>query len=485
MIPELYEHQKKLWVDLRVALRGHQAVLAYGPTGIGKTNLSAALIAKLFSADKRVIFAVHRNELLRQTASTFEAFGIPYGYIASGYHHNIYRKVNIASIPTLQNRLGKYPADYVFVDEAHLSASGGWAKTINHYKGTGARIIGLSGSPQRLDGKPLGDVWDTMVLGPSTRWLIENGFLSKYRAFAPAGVDLSGVHTRNGDYVASEIDEIMAGKAVMAGAVRHWRKYAAGKRTIAFAPSIIRSEQLAAQFRSEGIVAVHVDGNTPIADRVAAFQGFADRQIEVLTNCLLWTEGFDLAAQVGRPCTVECVLDYSPTQSVARHLQKYGRGLRADKGAPHVLLDLVGGFSRLGLPDDEREWTLDGKATGAPKSKQEEQVRCCPTCFAAHNPAPICPECGHVYVAATRKINEVEGELVELDQDAMRAARKQEHDQTAASLAAKIKAGNLNDPKLEKEVAHLMNSVVARRSKSPAKWAAHVLTARLAKRASA
>ena len=191
-----------------------------------------------------------------QTAKTFEKFGIPFSYIAAGMHTNPYHRVFIASIATLKNRLGKYPADYVMVDEAHLSAASGWAKVANHYKEAKARLIGLTGSPERFDGKPLGDVWDTMVMGPSVRWLIDNGHLSKYRAFAPAGIDLTGIHTRNGDYVASEIDDLMSGKAVLAGSVRHWRKFAAGRRTIAFAPSVARSEQLADEFRANGVMAV-------------------------------------------------------------------------------------------------------------------------------------------------------------------------------------------------------------------------------------
>lgn len=460
----LHPHQDELRAKLRVALRSNRSVLAFSPTGSGKTVLAAALAQILFGAGKRVVFACHRVDLLKQTAATFEQFKIPFSYIAAGYHYNPYHRVFIASIPTLQNRLGKYPADYVFVDEAHLSASGGWSKTINHYKEAGARIIGLTGSPERLDGKPLGDVWDEMVLGPSTRWLIENGFLSKYRAFSPKGVDLTGVHTRGGDYVTSEIDDLMAGKAVLAGAVRHWRQYASGKRTIAFAPSIARAEQLAAEFRANGIAALAVDGNTPMEDRSRAFQGFADRQIDLLINCQLWIEGFDMAAQVGRPCTIECVLDYSPTQSLARHLQKHGRGLRKDDGDPHILLDLVGGFARLGLPDEEREWSLEGRA----KKEREVEVAQCTECFASHPPAPRCPECGHEYPKLERSagegrvIDEIEGELEEIDVTALREQRKREQG----------KAKSLED---------LIALATARGYKSPERWAAHIHTARAAK----
>ena len=456
----LRNDQEDVRTKLRIALRSHGSVLAYAPTGFGKTVLASALIKMIAGAGKRVIFAVHRLALIKQTAVTLDGFDIPYSYIAAGYHHNLYRRVQIASIDTLKNRLGKYPADYVFVDEAHLSASAGWSKVVDHYKRAGAKIIGLSGSPIRLDGKPLGSVWDTMVEGPSVRWLIEQGFLSRYRAFSPKGIDLSGLHTRNGDYIGSELDDLIAGKAVMSGAVGHWRKYAAGKRTIAFAPSVKRAEELAAEFRANGEAFISLDGNTPQQDRDRAFLALADRQIGGIVNCNLFSEGFDMSAQVGRDVPIECVLDLYPTQSLARHLQKHGRGLRR-KPDPAVLLDLVGGFARNGLPDDDREWSLDGMAKGRKKAG-EEAVRVCPSCFAAHGPAPRCPSCGHVYVVEGRVIDEVDGELEEIDIEAVRRTRKLEQ----------AKAGTLDD---------LVRLATARGYKSPAKWAAHVFTARTAK----
>lgn len=456
--------QEDVRTALRVALREFMSVLVFAPTGFGKTVLAAKLIELIFKAQKRVIFCVHRVDLITQTAKTFERAGIPFSYIASGYHYNPYHRVYIASIATLKNRLGKIPADYIMVDEAHLSAAVGWAKVAHHYKETGAKGIGLTGSPERLDGKPLGDVWDTMAMGPSVRWLIDNGHLSRYRAFSPAGLDLSGVHTRNGDYVASEIDDLMSGKAVLAGAVNHWKKYAPGKRTIAFAPSVIRAEQLAWEFRERGIAAVALDGDTAQNERRQAFNGFADRQLDVIVNCQLFCEGFDLAAQVDRDVTIEAVLDYSPTKSLARHLQKNGRGLRK-KPDPAILLDLVGGFGRLGMPDDEREWSLEGR----PQSDREVENMTCPRCFATHAPAPKCVECGHAYpvkardkLGEGRALDEVEGELQEVDVEAIRRNR----------LREQSSARSLDD---------LVKLAQERGYKSPEKWAAHIFTARQAK----
>lgn len=460
--------QEDVRAKLRVALRSSVSVLVLAPTGFGKTVLAAALIKLIAGAGKRVIFCVHRVDLITQTAKTFEKFGIPFSYIAAGYHHNPYHRVFVASIATLKNRLGKYAADYVLVDEAHLSAASGWAAVANHYKAAGARLIGLTGSPERLDGKPLGDVWDTMVMGPSVRWLIDNGHLSRYRAFAPAGIDLSGVHTRNGEFVTSEIDDIMSGKAVLRDAVRHWRKFAAGKRTIAFAPSVARSEQLAAEFRDNGVMAVALDGNTPQPERKAAFHGFADRQIDVIVNCALFCEGFDLAAQVDRDVTIEAVLQYSPTQSLAKHLQQLGRGLRK-KPEPAILLDLVGNLARLGFPDDDREWSLSGRV----KAKRVGSLMECPKCFGSHDPAPACPYCEFVYpkrdsdaLGLGRVLGEVDGELEEIDVERARRERAREQG-TARSLDDLVKLAT------------------ARGYKSPERWAAHVYTARQAKQGAA
>lgn len=464
----LRSDQEDVRTKLRVALRSHASVLAYAPTGFGKTVLSSALIKMIFQASKRVIFAVHRLALVKQTHVTLDGFGIPHSYIVSGMHYNPYHRVYVASIDTLKNRLGKIPADYLFVDEAHLSASEGWAKVVNHYRSTGTKIIGLSGSPVRLDGKPLGAVWETMVMGPTPRWLIENGHLSKYRAFSPAGIDVSGLKVKNGNYNADQIDELLAGKAVMAGAVRHWRGLAEGKRTIGFAPSIKRANELAGEFNAHGFRFVALDAETPQSVREAAFRDLADRQLDGLINVNLFSEGFDMSAQVGRDVPIECVLDMYPTNSLARHLQKHGRGLRR-KPEPAILIDLVGAFRRddLGLPDEDREWSLSGSDNGKKSERSAEPIRTCPNCFATHSPAPACTECGHVYVAKPRTLTEIEGELEEIDIEAQRREKRQEQG----------RAQSLDD---------LVKLARARGYKKPEAWAGHIYTARLAKqRASA
>jgi len=456
----LRNYQEEARVKLRVALRGSTAVLCVLPTGAGKTVLAAALIQSLFNAGKRVIFCVHRVDLLTQTAKTFSAFGIPFSYIASGLHYNPLHRVYVASIATLANRLGRIKADFIFVDEAHLSAAAGWAKVAKHYKESGARLIGLTGTPERLDGKPLGDVWDTMVEGPTTGWMIENKHLSTYRAFCPKGlIDYSGARVRGGEFVKGDIEELEQGRAVIRDAAKHWRARADGLRTIAFCRSVDRAKEYSEEFCRLGIPSIALDGETPQDVRKQAFLDFADGKLLVIFNCSLFCEGFDLAAQVDRDVTIECVMQLTPTQSLARHLQQLGRALRK-KDYPAILLDLVGNLVRLGFPDDEREWSLDGKK----KDKRDVEMTVCPECSAAHHPAPICPDCGHKYpvkpiAEGGREVNEVDGDLEEVDLAALRRAKNVEQGR-ASSLA------------------DLVNLATARGYKSPEKWAGHIWTAR-------
>lgn len=461
----LFPDQEEVRAKLRVALRSSAAVLVFAPTGFGKTVLAAALIKSIFENGKRVIFCVHRIDLIVQTAGTFKKLGIPFTYCANGYHYNPYHRVIIASIASLKNRMRHLKADYVMVDEAHLSMADGWAAVAKHYKERGAKLIGLTGSPERLDGRPLGDVWDVMVLGPSLRWLIENGRLQRYRAFSPAGLDVAALKIRGGEYVEEELDDLMSGKAVVSRAVAHWKKHAFRLRTIGFTPSVKTAEQYAWEFRGAGINAVALDGATPQDERKAAFHAFADRRLDLIFNCALFCEGFDLSAQVNRDVTVECVMDNAPTMSLAKHLQKHGRGLRRDgTDVPHILLDMVGGFRRLGMPDDDRDWSLEGR-----KSKSQEVTNMtCSECFCTHAPARKCPDCGHAYPvrastgpAPGRVLTEADIELEEIDVDAERRAY-----QERLSNAATIQ--------------DFLALALEQKIRSPEKWAAMMWTTRQA-----
>lgn len=423
-------HQDKFIEDLRQALRVHQAVLGQAPTGMGKTVCGATMVSNANAKGAPVIFMVHRRELLEQTSKTFLKAGIPHTFIASGKHYNPRLRVAIATVGTLANRLGGQVAvpRLLIVDEAHHSAAAGWARIIAWARAGGAKIVGLTATPWRLSGEGLREYFSEMVLGPETGWLIENEYLSRYRAFAPPEPDMEGVHTRAGDFVTSEIEEVMSGSRVMGDCVEHYKRCAHGKKAVLFAVSINHSKELAARFNEAGIPAAHIDAETPEAERRKIIMDYADGVYWVLCNVDLFGEGFDLSAIAEKDVPIEAVIQMRPTQSLSLHLQQLGRALRP-KPEPAIILDHAGNLKRHGFPDSKFEWSLDAreKQTRGGKGKEiVEKVRRCPKCYYTHEPILTrCPNCGHVYEVG-RKIGEVEGELQELTKEQITLKNKTE-----------------------------------------------------------
>lgn len=406
--------------EIRREMRRHKAVLFQLSTGGGKTNTAASMIHSARDKGNVVFFCCHRKNLIKQTSKTLKKFGIDHSFIAAGHHTNPYAKTFLCSIDTLRNRLETAPIPkIIFIDEAHLCCSPSWSKIIEHYKEKGAWVIGLTATPERLDGKGLDMHFTTMVKGPSMKWLIENDFLSPYKIYAPPPPDLSTIAVRNGDFDAAQLAARFDGDVVLIGdAIRHWRKYAEGKRSIAYCVSIQHSKNVAQKFIEAGIQAAHVDGTTPQPEQERIFKAFAAGEIKILCNCSLISTGFDLAAQVGEDVVVECIIDLSPTQSVVLYLQKVGRGLRPD-GTTHVILDHAGNSDRHGPPNEDRDWSLHGRL----KKKREKAaepliaVRQCPSCHFAFKPLPVCPQCKYEFPIQYRQVDEIDGELTEMTEE--------------------------------------------------------------------
>ncbi len=410
---------------LREALKSHQSVLLRAPCGFGKTVVAAYMAGGIHRAKKRVIIGVHRRELARQTALTFDQFGIPYGYIMAGQASNPFASVQIASADTLRNRPSLISCDWFIPDEAHLWGDGTRAELIERARDGGAHLIPLTATPQRGDGKPMSRIADIIVSGPSERDLIKAGNLARYKPVAPARPDLSQLHVRAGEYVPAEVDELMSRPAVVADAVRYWKQFASGKRTIAFAPSRKRGGEYAAEFRANGIAAEFIDGETPDAERRNVISAFADGRVSVLFNCALFREGFDLSAQVGRNVPIQAVALYNPTKSLPLAIQMMMRPMRPQDDEA-IILDHAGiminrdGTINHGFPDDEREWSLDGRIKGGGNSEPTIPTVTCAECFGVFRPAPECPYCHAPRETYAREIEEFDAQLEALDPERIR-----------------------------------------------------------------
>lgn len=391
------------------------SVVIVGPTGSGKTQIALSIISKSIAKGKRVYFINHRREILGQSVIALQ--DLPIGIVAAGFPENSNAPVQVCSLQTLINRHAKMlPPDLIVWDEVHHIGSKTWSQLYAAYPN--AKHIGLTATPIRTDRIPLGKWFQRMVVGPTTGQLIEMGFLSPYRIFAPVRVDLSGIHTVAGDYNKHELTERMKTTSVCGDAVSHYLKHGKNERAIIFMWSIDSSIDMAKRFNEAGVPAAHIDGGTDKQTRDRAIQMFREGEIRCLTQVSICEEGFDLPlCQIGYFCR--------PTQSLTVWLQQLGRVLRPAPGKIATLVDMASNSYRLGLPDDPREWNLsDGDGARKKKKDDEEQkVRICPKCTETYPMSVRVCRCGYVLVQAREMEVDEDAELAEIDPVQLRRQR--------------------------------------------------------------
>lgn len=426
----LFEDQEEFVTQLRHSLRaGNKAVLGVASPAFGKTVVAGHIIAAALSKGGSAWFLVHRKNLLRQTSKSFWSAQIEHGLITGGRMRTV-SAVQVGTIGTVFSRIEKLTAPKIlFVDEAHLARGNMFETVIKWALSKGSIVIGLTGTPERLDGKALGDIFEDMVEAKSTQWLIEQGRLSDYEMYTtPVQPDLSHVKKSGGDYNREQLAEVMDSRKIVGDTVSHWKKLAPGKITVCYCVNVKHSKHTAEYFNQNGVPAVHVDAETTEAELRDACEGLASGKYLVLCNCELVIEGFDLSAQVGRDITIECCILLRPTQSKARYLQMVFRALRR-KDYPAIILDHAGCAQRHGLPDDLQEWSLEGKEKGKKKSAAADEVKIkqCGNCYAVFRPGPqACPHCGAPVAGQQRELEVVDGQLEKVDKLAIRKEQKKE-----------------------------------------------------------
>lgn len=418
----LYPDQAELMEELRAAMKRSKAILLQSPTGSGKTAMATDMVMRAVSKENKMLFSVPRRELMNQTSNTFRQHRINHGFVASGKDYNPFAQVYIGMVDTMGRRIKRLPKVKLAVfDETHFGADA-LGNVINHYKKMGAWVIGLSATPWKLNGQGLGIWYDEMVCGKSIRWLIDNKRLSEYRYFyGRTREDFHAINQKSD----KEIAEFMESKRVIIGdCVHDYRLRCMGRLHIVRCTSIKHSQITADAFRSAGIPAAHIDGNTPDDEKRRIFMAFARREILVLTFADLLNFGFDLSQATGMDVCIESASDLKPSKSLAGQMQFWGRSLRYKK-YPAIFNDHVNNYIEHGLPCSDRVWTLDSKKKrdGGEKVPPTKQ---CPVCFYVHSPAPQCPECGEIYEINSRSLGTVDGELQEIDIHAARKNR-QEH----------------------------------------------------------
>lgn len=429
----LRPYQKQAISDTSKAFAlGKKAVLFVLPTGGGKSIVLAEIARLVKENKKRALILVHRQELIRQLSNSLRLCGVEHGIIASG-KPMITRPIQLGSVQTVVRRIGKFPTpDLIIQDEAHhLVAGNSWGKVVGAFPN--AKIFGVTATPCRLDGRGLGredqfkravGFFETIITGPSMQNLITMGFLSKPKILAPPNtLDFHHVKTKAGDFDQSEIQSMMDQRQITGDVIAHYNKYLDGGTAIAFCCGVKHAEHVARQFDAVGISAESIDGKMSSETREKKLADLGAGKIKILTSADLIGEGIDVPS-------VDGAILLRPTQSLSLYLQQVGRALRTAPGKHHaVILDHVGNTLRHGMPQDDREWSLNGIEKRGRKSDKNEAIKArqCPSCYAVHPVEPICPECGHVYEIKTRKdIKNVDGELEEIDYEEFRRQQKRE-----------------------------------------------------------
>ncbi|NDF41803.1 MAG: helicase, partial [Actinobacteria bacterium] len=228
-----YQHQAIS--ELRASYReGARAPLLVLPTGAGKTVVFSAVSAGAAARGRHVLILVHRRELITQASAKLAGAGVDHGIIAAGFPASD-QPVQVASVQTLARRLSSisWSPDLIVIDEAHHAVAGTWSAALSRWPN--AYRLGVTATPVRQDGRGLGAVFDSLVLGPSVSELIAGTFLTPARIYAPPPIaDLAGLKARAGDYRPEEAAERMDRPIVTGDAISHYQRLCNHKRAIVF-----------------------------------------------------------------------------------------------------------------------------------------------------------------------------------------------------------------------------------------------------------
>lgn len=380
---KLRDYQKKGIDETILALESHKTIMVQSPTGSGKSLIICSLVKWAIDNNKKVLFCVDRKELVEQIKNTLNKAKIICGVIMSKSPTHSFLNVQVASIQTLSRR-NKPKADLIIIDEAHATKSKSYTELWNLYKN--AQFIGLTATPYRLSGEGFTDLFEKMIQTTSIKNLVDIGYLVGFKHLICSVPNFDKVGTKKGEYLDDDvIDELST-----APIVDSYLEHCEGKKGIVFAVNIEHSLQIVEKYQERGINAVHVDAETPKAERERIIDNFRKGEIKILSNVGLFTTGFDVP-------DIAFVQLLRMTKSLSLYLQMVGRGSRVLGGLienantdeerlslikksdkPHCLiLDHAGLFYEHGLATDDKDWEYyfsRNKLTAKKEVKEEDKI---------------------------------------------------------------------------------------------------------------
>ena len=387
-------------------IAGNHSIIVQSPPRSGKTVVMAHIAKSATDKNNKVLFFSHRKEINEQVYKTFENNEVNMDLVTIGGVQSLVRKLDKLDEPTI-----------ILIDEAHHSKASSYKKIIDYFPN--AYKLLFTGTPVRLDGSGFDDIAEDIILGKSVKWLQEHGRIALFKYYAPLMIDVAGLKKRAGEFTKQSVDDTM--KTVVFGdVIGHYEKLAKGKQAIVYTHSVEASENVSKAFNDAGYNSTAVSGKTPKEEREAAMRAFRNGDLKIMVNCELFTEGIDL------PNVDVCIM-LRPTQSLSLYLQFAMRALNPREGKTAIIIDHVGNVERFGLPNQDREWSLQGIIKKKQAAKiGEPTVRVCEMCFATFwSKERICPECGYENEPTKQEIELIrEAELKEIKEEQQRKIRE-------------------------------------------------------------
>ena len=337
----------------------YPSVLYQLPTGGGKTVVINDIIEK--NIDKKIIILVHRQEIIFQIRDRLKERGITIGVLIGNYEENIDSDIIVGSILTvardtrLQGILDRN-FEIMVIDEAHHACSDSYVKTITNFKKHNPkfRLLGVTATPYRKDGKKLSNLFDVLIKGPTYSELRKDGYLADYTCYAAKVDELKKVALSGGDYKISSLSKFMRNPKLIGKAVQMYKDKGDDKQMLVFCVDKKHSIQVKNTYIKAGFTKIaHIDSDTPDEERKQINADFRSGKLRIITSVQTLTEGVDLPETK----VIQCL---RPTLSVVLYLQMLGRGtrLKAD-GSGLIIFDVAGVSTEHGLLDSKFDWNLN------------------------------------------------------------------------------------------------------------------------------
>ncbi|MGB5289550.1 MAG: Hint domain-containing homing endonuclease [Ignavibacteriaceae bacterium] len=390
--------------------------------------------------DKKVHIYCHRIMLTDQTIAGLEKAGVEFGVIAAGLQYrdyeNLSANIQVCMLPTVyarMNRAGFHlpKADILIIDERHQQTGEMADKVFSVYKNWEAKEIGFTATPVGLRGQT-----DRLVDAGSYSEMLKCGAHLPIDCRGVESPDTSSLkHGASGEYSSNAVAKVMRVPTIFGRVYDYWQILnPTALPAIGYGPDVAGCRWFTELFAARGVPCAHIDGEKTVfatrnpngiieckeyetdeSTRKEIMDGSRDGNYKIVWNRFVLREAIDM------PWLYHCILA-TCMGAESTYLQSVGRLQRFFAAYSHVMLaDHGGNIDRHGMPDEDRNWSLDDTNNTRRKERKERikntqgaeaEPICCPQCMAYRTHGAKCPNCGHMHKMSVRWVRQTDDQLV-------------------------------------------------------------------------